>query len=132
MAQIDVIDALAHNEVEYEGVENPGDEGMGIEAVLGVLDITKAEEIQLLQTSATCCIDREEDGKRHKTADKTDGHGNFEISEQEEAIESVVIQNIAVWDLIESANPIEHAIGEIWRPLPVRGVCQSNGFGNGR
>ena len=112
MAQIDVIDALTHNDVEYEAEEDPGDEGVGVETILvGFCDIAEADEIQLLQASPACRIHGEEDGEGHETANEADGDGNLEIAEQEEAIESVVIENIAIRDLVESANPIKHAIG---------------------
>lgn len=133
MAQIDVIDALTHHDVEYEAEEDPGDEGVGVETILvGFCDIAEADEIQLLQASPACRIHGEEDGEGHETANEADGDGNLEIAEQEEAIESVVIENIAVGDLVESANPIKHAIGQIWRPLPVKRVCQMHAFEDGR
>ena len=122
MTQIDVINALAHDDVEYEGEKDPGDEGMSVETILGVGDIAETDDIQLLLASAACRIDREEDWPSHETADETDGHRNLEVPQQEETIESVVIEDIAVWDLVESANPVEHAIGKIWRPLPVKRV----------
>ena len=133
LAQIDVIDALTHNDVEYEAEEDPGDEGVGVETILvGFCDIAEADEIQLLQASPACRIHGEEDGEGHETANEADGDGNLEIAEQEEAIESVVIENIAVRDLVESANPIKHAVGQIWRPLPVKRVCQMHAFEDGR
>lgn len=117
MAQVDVIDALAHYDVEHEAVKDPSDEGVGVETVFVVLDVTETDEIQLLQTSAACCVDRKKDGPCHETADKADGDGDLQVSEEEEAIKRVVIEDIAVWDFVESANPVEQAIGEIWRPL---------------
>ena len=42
-----------------------------------------------------------------------------------------MIENIAVWDSVELANPIEHAIRKIWRPFPVKRVCQSHAFRDG-
>lgn len=125
MTQIDVVDALAHDDVEHEGEKYPGDEGVRVVTILGVCDITETDGVELLQASAACRIDREEDGPCHETTDKADGRGNLEVSKQEEAIERVVIEDIAVWDLIEGANPVEHAIGKIWRPLPVKRVCVS-------
>ena len=80
MAQIDVVNALTYNDVEDEAEKDPGDESVGVVTVLGILDITEGEEIQLLPTSAACRVDGEEDGPSHETADKADGHGNLEIS----------------------------------------------------
>ena len=132
LTQIDVIDALAHDDVEYEGEKDPGDEGVGIETILGVCHVTKTDKVQLLLASAACRINSEEDGPCHETADEADGHRNLEVPKQEEAIERVVIEDIAVWDLVESANPVEQAIGKIWRPLPVKQECQSHALRDGR
>ena len=126
MTQIDVIDALAHDDVEYEGEKNPGNEGVGVEAILVVFcDVTETEEVQLLQLSAACRIDREKDWPCHETADEADGRRNLEVSKQQEAIERVVVEDIAIWDLVESANPIEHTRGKSWRALPVKRASAS-------
>lgn len=120
MTQIDVIDALAHDNVEDEGEKYPGDEGMGVETILCVCDVTETDEVQLLLASTACRVDREKDRPCHETADEADGHRNFEVSEQEEAIQRVMVEDIAVGNLIECANPVEQAIGKIRRPLPVK------------
>lgn len=125
MTQIDVIDTFAHHDVEYEGEKDPGDEGVGVETVLSVCDVTETDEIELLQASAASRIDWEENGPSHETTDKTDSHRDLKVSKQEEAIERVVVEDIAVRDLVEGANPIEHAIGKIWRPFPSKGKRQS-------
>ena len=132
MTQIDVIDTLAHHDVEDEGEEDPGDEGVRVETILGVCDITETDAVELLQASTACRVDREEDGPCHETTNKADGHRNFEVSKQEEAIERVVIEDIAVGDLIEGANPVEHTIGKIWRPFPAKSECQSRTIGYGK
>lgn len=36
-----------------------------------------------------------------------------------------MIEDIGVWDLVKSANPVKHAIRKIWRALPVKEVSQS-------
>ena len=107
MTQIDVIDALAHDDVEYKAKEDPGDEGVGVETVLVICDITETDEVQLLLGIAACRVDREKNWPGHETADKADGHRDFEVSKQEEAIQRVVVKDIAVRDLIECANPVE-------------------------
>ena len=120
MTQIDVIDALAHDDVKYEGEEDPGYECVGVETILGICNVTETDEVQLLLASAACRIDREEDRPCDETADEADDGRHFEISKQEEAIERVVIEDIAVWNLVESANPVEHAIGKFRRSLPMK------------
>lgn len=95
---------------------------MGVETILGIGDVAETDDIQLLLASAACRIDREENGPGYKTAYEADGHRNLEVPEQEEAIKRVVIEDIAVRDLVESADPIEHAIGKVWRPLPSNSV----------
>ena len=132
MTQIDVIDTLAHHDVEYEGEKDPGDEGVRVETILGVCDVTETDTVELFQASTACRIDREEDGPCHETANKADGHRNFEVPKQEEAIERVMIEDITVRDLIEGAYPVEHAIGKLWRPFPVKSECQFRTFGYGK
>lgn len=82
MAQVDIIDALSRDNVEYEAEEDPGDEGVGVESILIVCDVTETDEIQLLLASAACRVDGKEDWPCHATADKADGHGNLEVSKQ--------------------------------------------------
>lgn len=132
MTQIDIIDALAHDDVEYEGEKNPGDEGVRVEAILVVCDVTETDDVQLQLASAASRVDGEEDRPCYETADEADGCGDLKVSKQEEAVERMVIENIAVWNLIESADPVEHAIGKIWRPLPAKNECQLHTFADGR
>ena len=98
---------------------------MGVVPVLVVFsDVTETDKIQLLLASAAGRVDRKQDGERDETADKADGHGNFEVSKQQEAIERVVIENIAVGDLVKGSDPVEQAIRKLWRPLPWKKLRQ--------
>ena len=80
MTQINIINALTRDDVEHEGVKDPGDECVGVEAVLGVCDVAETDEIQLLLASAACRINREEDRPCHEAADEADGHRNLKVS----------------------------------------------------
>ena len=90
---------------------------MCIVSILGVRNVAEADYIQLDLTSATSSIDGEQDRPCHQTANETDSHRNFEVAQQEIAIQGVVVEDIAVWDLAESTEPIEHALWKIWGPL---------------
>ena len=97
--------------------EDPANEGVCIVSILGVLDIAEADQVQLDLTSATSSIDWEENGPSNQTADEAHSHRYFEVAQEEIAIQGVMVEDIAIWDLAESAEPIEHAFWQIWRPL---------------
>ena len=93
---------------------------MSVEAIfVGFGDITKTDQIQLLIPSAACCVDGKQDRHCHETADEADSYGNLEISKQQEAIERVVIEDIAVGNFVEGTDPVEETIGKLWRPFPL-------------
>ena len=103
--------------------EDPANEGMCIISILGVLNIAEADNVQLDLTSATSSIDGKQDRPCNQTADEAHGHRYFEIAQEEIAIQGVMVEDIAIWDLAESTEPIEHALWQIWRPLSVKGGC---------
>ena len=61
--------------------EDPGNEGMCIVSILGVLDVAEADYVQLDLTSTTCSIDGEQDRPCNQTADKTHSHRDLEVAQ---------------------------------------------------
>ena len=94
---------------------------MSIVAVLvpfdGDIDVAEAENVQLNASGATSSIDGEQDGHGDETANEADGDRNLQVSKEEKTIERLVIEDVAVRDLVEGANPVEHSIGQVWCSL---------------
>ena len=90
---------------------------MCIVSIFGVRNVAEADYVQLDLTSTTSSIDGEQDWPCDQTADETHSHRYFEVAQQEIAVQGMVVEDIAVWDLAESTEPIEHALWKIWGPL---------------
>jgi hypothetical protein len=112
LAEIDVEDALAANEEEDEGVEDPANEDMSVEAVSArahlCIDIGECEQIELCLSAATSSIDWEEDWPSDAGADKADHHKHLHISQEQVRVDRLVLKSIGIRDLPKLAEPIEH------------------------
>jgi hypothetical protein len=71
--------------------------------------VTEAQHIKLLAPSMTCYVDWKQDRESHATTDKGHGRGNLEISQEEEGIERVVVEDIAVRYFVKGTKPIEQS-----------------------
>lgn len=87
---------------------DPCNKGMCIIPVL-VDYITEAQHIKLLASSMACYVDWKQDGERHATTDQGHGRGDLEISQEEEGIERVVVEDIAVRNFVKDTKPIEQS-----------------------
>ncbi len=56
-----------------------------------------------------CCIDWKQNRESDTAADKGHGRGDFKISQKEEGIEGMVVEDIAIGDFIEYTKPIEQS-----------------------
>lgn len=82
------------------------------------LDVTEAEDVQLDPPCTTSGIDWKQNGPCQQTADEAHGDRDLQISQKQEAIERLVIEDIAIGNLIEGLDPVEQSIGQVWRTLP--------------
>jgi len=82
-------------------------------------DIAKGQEIELLLPVTSSSIDGEKDGPGNAASDEADSDGDLEIAKEEEAIERMVIEDVAIWNLKESPQPVEKALGKIRRAFSV-------------
>ena len=103
--------------------EDPGNESMCIVSILGVRNVAEADDVQLDLASTTSSIDGKQDRPCNQTADETHSHRNFEVAQEEIAVQGVMVEDIAVGDLAESPEPIEHAFWKIWGPLSRKVGC---------
>ena len=101
--------------------EDPADECVCIVPILGILDVAEADHVQLNLASTTSSIDGEQDRPCNQTADEANSHRYLEVAQKEITVQGVMVEDIAIWDLAESAEPIEHAFWQIWRPLSGEG-----------
>lgn len=92
--------------------EHPSDCGVCIETIL-VRNIAKSQEVKLHQSSASSGIDRKQDGPGNQAPDEADYSADLEISKKKEAIERLVIEDIAIRYAKESSQPIQKTIGEV-------------------
>ena len=83
---------------------------MCIVAIFVIGDIAEADHVQLLQASTPSSVDREQDWECDETAKEAESDGDLQISEEEEAIERMMVENKAIGGLVERADPIEEAI----------------------
>jgi hypothetical protein len=113
LAEIDVEDALAANQEEDEGVEDPANEDMSVEAVFAraliCVDVGECEQIELLSTATTSSIDWEEDWPSDAAADKADHREHLHISQEQVRVDRLVLKSIRIGDLPELAEPIERS-----------------------
>jgi len=121
-----MISLMLKNHGDWHGLteEDPCDKSVRIVTILiawnATLDIAEAEDVQLNASCATSSIDWEQDRPCYQTADEANRDRDLQISKEEEAIERLVVKNIAVRDLVEGSNPVEQPFRQVWGSLPQR------------
>jgi hypothetical protein len=92
--------------------KDPRHESMSIIAVLMCFaDISKGENVQLGISIAASRGDWEQDGPGHAASNEANDRGDLEETEEQVAIHGMVVQHIAIRDLVERADPIEPSGG---------------------
>ena len=99
--------------------ENPCDEGVSIVAVL-VNDVAEAEQIQLFVRTAAGDIHWEQNGHCYETAKKANSGRDFQVAEQKEAIQRLMVQHVGIGYLVKFPDPVEESIWQVGRTLPER------------
>ena len=99
--------------------KDPSNEGVCVVAVLVICDIAETDKVQLLLASTASCVHREQNGPCDQAPKEAEGDGNFEVAQEEEGVEGVVVEHVAVRNLIERANPIEKSTRQIWSSLSI-------------
>jgi len=80
-------------------------------------DIAHSQDVKLLHTSSTSSIDGKQDRPRNGAANQERDDGHLKEAQEQVAIEGVMLKNIVVGSLEESAEPAEQSIWELWRAL---------------
>lgn len=97
---------------------------MCVEAILIFVtrgtNVAKAEEVQFFLPSSARRVDREKNGTCYQASKETQSRGDLQISKQEEGIEGMVVEDMAVGGLIERPYPVEEPIREVWRSFSER------------
>lgn len=96
---------------------DPGHKHMSVVTVFG-LDVAKADHVELLLASSARCIDGKEDWERDTATNEAHGGSNLEIAEKEVTIKRVVVKHIAIGNLEEGSNPVEHSTWQSRGALP--------------
>ena len=86
--------------------------------VVSLHNIAHAEQVELDLPTTPGDVDWKEDWPSDAAADETDGRCNLQVSEEQIAIERLVIQDVGIGNLEKSSNPIEETFGKIWRAFP--------------
>lgn len=90
--------------------KDPCNEDVCVIAIL-INNVPKGEYIQFDQTTASCDVDWEKDRPGDEAANEASCRGDLQITEQQEAIEGLVVEDEAIGDLGEDADPFEEAAG---------------------
>lgn len=111
LAEVDVKDALAHNHVHDETIDEPCDKGMRVQAVRRILNVKVAvrDGLELGLAIAAGGIDREEDGPGDAGTDEADGGADSEVSQEEVGVDALVLEGVDIGDLPEVGDPTEEA-----------------------
>ena len=99
--------------------ENPRDEGVSIVAVL-INDIAEAEQIQLFVRAAAGDGHWEQNWHCYETAKKADTGRDFEVAEEKEAVQRLMVQHVCIGYLVKFPDPVEESIWQVRRTLPER------------
>ena len=87
---------------------------MRVVTVLVACDITKADDVHLLLTSTSRSIDWKQDRPCYQTPKEAQRHGYLQVSKEEKPIKRLMVENVAIWNLVEGSDPIEQAVGQVW------------------
>lgn len=94
---------------------DPGNKSVGIVTVFAITDVAETDEVQLLQARSAGRIDGKQDRPSYQAAEEAQRHGNLQIAEEEEAVQRVMIEDIAVRNLVERFDPTEQSPWQLWR-----------------
>lgn len=84
-------------------------------------DIAESEDVELLLTASTCCIDWEQDWERDEAANEARYDRELEQAQEEVAVQGASsVQDVSIRELEEGANPAEQAIRQLWCALSVK------------
>ena len=81
---------------------------MSIVAIL-LGNVADTQQIQLFLLAMARDVDREQDGPRDATANKTHGGRHLEVAQEEITIEGFMVQDVSIGDLDEISDPSEQA-----------------------
>lgn len=102
---------------------------MRIKSVLVLVrDVGNAQHVQLFLITTACDID----GKKHRpgdnAADEKDAGRNFQVTQKEESIQGVMVQDVAVGDLADIDDPFEKPARHFRRALSkmMASVCAAS------
>lgn len=109
MAQIDVVNALAHDQVHDEAEIGPADESVGIVAIALriAVDVGIREDIELILAAATRRVEREQNGPGDAASDKADDDGHAQVAQVEERVKGLVLEGVDIGNLPKRAEPVE-------------------------
>ena len=85
-----------------------------------VFDIAKGKEIQLFLTTTASDVDWKQDGPSDQATDKTNDDGNLQEAQEEEAIESMGIEDVRVGHLVEATKPSKELVAKFRRSFTVK------------
>lgn len=105
--------------------EDPGNENVCIVAIF-VNHVPESQKVELLLTSPSCDVYGEQDRPSDTAADQAGCGSDLEISKEQKAIEGLVVENEAIWDLGECSEPVEQALGQSRRTFSADEVSQSS------
>lgn len=81
-------------------------------------DVGETEDIQLLLTTATGSVYREQDGPGDTATNEHDCRCQLKESQQEVRIQRVMLKNVGVGELVHRSDPAPRAGGGFWGALP--------------
>ena len=81
--------------------------------------ITECEQVEALVTATASRVDWEEDWPGKDATKEGDGRADADEAQEEVCIKRLMLKSVGVWDLPESAEPVEEASWESWGSLSV-------------
>lgn len=108
---------LARDRVNDEAKVNNSATRVGKVLVVVVGDIGECKQVQLFLSTAASYIDREQDRPGDQTTHETAYDRDFKESQEQVAVQSMVVQDIRIWRGPEFRDPIDKAIFRSWCSL---------------
>ena len=110
MSQANEVHALASNNEGDEAEEDPSNQSMCIVSI-DVENIAEAQDIKLALTATACCVDWKQNGPCDAYSNKTDENEDLEKSEEQVAIERIVLEDVVVGQSLQVSDCAEEALG---------------------
>lgn len=89
---------------------DPSNESVCVVTIFGINDIAETNDVHLDLSTTAGGIDREQDWPCYQTAEEAESHGNLQVSEEKKAVERMMVEHIAIGNLVEGANPFEQSV----------------------